>query len=65
MISRRFNEDEIAQADGHYIAALAVAEKLQLRRVGAALIGPCPRCAAVDRFAIHRSKQAFECRGCG
>ena len=36
-----------------------------LRRSGAELAGPCPRCGGRDRFAVHPGKNVFNCRGCG
>jgi DNA primase len=38
---------------------------LGLKRVGAELIGPCPRCGGHDRFAVSPRKGVFLCRGCG
>jgi Protein of unknown function (DUF3631)/CHC2 zinc finger len=38
---------------------------IKLRRAGAELIGPCPRCGGDDRFAINTKKQVWNCRGCG
>jgi hypothetical protein len=46
-------EDEIAR------------RSLQLKRVGAELVGPCPVCGGRDRFAIHTTKQLWNCRNCG
>jgi len=37
---------------------------LKLRKSGAERIGPCPRCAGRDRFAVNVRKQVFNCRGC-
>ena len=37
---------------------------IKLRRSGAELIGPCPRCGGEDRFAINTKKQVWNCRGC-
>jgi phage/plasmid primase-like uncharacterized protein len=36
----------------------------RMRRHGAEYIGPCPRCAGTDRFAISARKQAWLCRQC-
>jgi len=36
----------------------------KLRRIGHELIGPCPACGGVDRFAAHVAKQIWNCRGC-
>jgi hypothetical protein len=38
---------------------------IRLKRVGAELVGPCPKCGGDDRFAINVAKQVFNCRGCG
>jgi hypothetical protein len=37
---------------------------IQLKRVGAEHIGPCPKCGGTDRFAIHLKKQCWNCRQC-
>jgi phage/plasmid primase-like uncharacterized protein len=37
---------------------------LQLKRVGAELIGPCPACGGKDRFAVNFAKQLWHCRKC-
>jgi CHC2 zinc finger len=38
---------------------------VRLKRSGSELVGPCPRCAGVDRFAADVKKQIFNCRHCG
>jgi hypothetical protein len=38
---------------------------IKLKRVGAELVGPCPKSGGNDRFAVHITKQVFICRGCG
>jgi DNA primase len=40
------------------------ARGIKLRRSGAELVGPCPRCGGTDRFAINIRKQVFNCREC-
>jgi DNA primase len=60
----KLTDDEIARAQAHDVGELAIAQGLALRRVGAELIGPCPRCGGADRFGINRAKQTFLCRGC-
>jgi putative DNA primase/helicase len=35
-----------------------------LKRQGAELAGPCPRCGGDDRFSINPSKQLWNCRHC-
>jgi phage/plasmid primase-like uncharacterized protein len=42
-----------------------IAAGLQLRRVGAEFVGPCPVCGGTDRFSIHPGRGLFHCRGCG
>jgi hypothetical protein len=37
---------------------------INLKRVGAEFVGPCPRCGGEDRFAVHTKKNIFNCRGC-
>jgi hypothetical protein len=38
---------------------------IKLKRIGAEIVGPCPKCGGQDRFAVHLKKQIFNCRGCG
>jgi DNA primase len=38
--------------------------RLNLKRDGRWLIGPCPRCGGDDRFAVSIAKGFFKCRGC-
>ena len=38
---------------------------VKLKRAGAELVGPCPRCGGVDRFAVNPAKKLFNCRQCG
>jgi putative DNA primase/helicase len=35
-----------------------------LKRRGAELVGPCPRCGGDDRFSINPGKQLWNCRHC-
>jgi len=37
---------------------------INLKRVGAEYVGPCPKCGGEDRFAVHTKKNIFNCRGC-
>src|SRR3974390_390610 len=37
---------------------------IKLKRVGAELVGPCPKCGGDDRFAVSEKEQIFNCRGC-
>jgi phage/plasmid primase-like uncharacterized protein len=46
-------EDEAARRD------------MRLRRTGAELVGPCPRCGGDDRFWINTKRQTWGCRQCG
>lgn len=42
-----------------------IAERgIKLKRVGGELIGACPKCGGVDRFAINPKKGVFNCRQC-
>src|SRR5947207_3380770 len=38
---------------------------IELKRVGAEYIGPCPKCGGEDRFAVNTAKGVWNCRGCG
>ena len=64
MIAARLSTDEIANASSIDIGTVARMRGLNLKRQGREFIGPCPVCGGVDRFAIHRAKQLFHCRGC-
>lgn len=37
----------------------------RLRKAGAEMVGPCPRCQGKDRFSINLKEQVFNCRGAG
>jgi hypothetical protein len=43
----------------------SIATHLKLKRQGKEWVGSCPACGGTDRFAIHLTKQVFNCRGCG
>jgi hypothetical protein len=60
-----FTEDELDEA--RLVSAVEVAQRrgAQLRREGRELIGGCPRCGGVDRFAVWPAKNIWHCRGCG
>ena len=47
------------------IADVAMERGLVLKRTGRELIGPCPHCNGVDRFAINVTDNIWNCRGCG
>lgn len=36
-----------------------------LKRSGAYLTGPCPKCGGTDRFSIETNQDKWNCRGCG
>jgi hypothetical protein len=38
---------------------------VKLKRLGAELVGPCPKCGGTDRFSINTTKRVFYRRGCG
>jgi CHC2 zinc finger len=54
----------IEQARAVPIASVLGAHRSKLRRTGAELVGPCPKCGGEDRFAIHLQKNVFNCRRC-
>jgi phage/plasmid primase-like uncharacterized protein len=58
-------EPDIAHARAIDITDIAVTARLELKRQGGELVGPCPKCGGKDRFAIHVTKQVYHCRGCG
>jgi hypothetical protein len=53
-----------ARAKAAPIEGEIVRRGIELKRVGAERIGPCPRCGGHDRFAINVNEQVFNCRGC-
>jgi RecA-family ATPase len=58
-------ETWFAQARAVPIEEICARRSIKLKRQGAEFVGPCPKCAGDDRFAINVSKQVFNCRGCG
>jgi hypothetical protein len=60
-----FSEDELHQARS--VSAVEVAQRhgAKLRKEGRELVGACPRCGGVDRFAVWPNKNVWNCRGCG
>ena len=61
----RLSPDMIDRARAVPIADEIARRGIQLRRVGAELVGPCPLCGGTDRFAFHLGRQLWNCRGCG
>lgn len=61
----RLSPDLIDRARAVPIADEIARRGIQLRRVGAELVGPCPLCGGTDRFAFHLGRQLWNCRGCG
>jgi hypothetical protein len=59
-----FSEDELDQARAVPVLEIAERHGARLKRSGHELIGPCPVCGGVDRFAILPSKNLWNCRGC-
>jgi CHC2 zinc finger len=57
-------DQRIEQARVVPIASLLGAHRSKLRRTGAELVGPCPKCGGEDRFGIHLQKNVFNCRRC-
>jgi Protein of unknown function (DUF3631)/CHC2 zinc finger len=57
-------DDWVARARAVPIGDEVRRRGINLKRVGAEYIGPCPKCGGVDRFAINIQKQVFNCRGC-
>jgi hypothetical protein len=60
-----FSEDELDQARAVPVLEIAGRYGARLNRSGHELIGPCPVCGGVDRFAILPAKNIWNCRGCG
>jgi phage/plasmid primase-like uncharacterized protein len=58
-------DSEIDGARTIRIEGEIVRRGIELKRAGAELIGPCPKCGGSDRFAVHIKKQLWNCRGCG
>jgi putative DNA primase/helicase len=58
--------DALAVARGaSIISMLQALPDLGLKKIGAELVGACPRCGGTDRFAINTRLGRFNCRGCG
>lgn len=55
----------IAEAKQTTCADWASRQGWKLRRTGAELIGPCPKCGGTDRFGINTVKDVWTCRVCG
>jgi hypothetical protein len=57
-------DQRIEQARVVPITSVLGAHRSKLRRTGAELVGPCPKCGGEDRFGIHLQKNVFNCRRC-
>lgn len=57
-------DHRIKQARAVPIVSVLRAHRSKLRRTGAELVGPCPKCGGEDRFGIHLQKNVFNCRRC-
>jgi DNA primase len=56
---------QIDKARSTRIEALLAARSVSnLKKVGAELIGPCPKCGGDDRFGINLKEQVWNCRQC-
>jgi Toprim domain len=60
-----FTEDELGRARAVSVLEIAERHGARLKRSGHELIGPCPVCDGVDRFAILPAKNIWNCRGYG
>ena len=60
-----FSDDELSEARSIPVLEIAERHGAKLRREGRELIGPCPICGGVDRFAIWPAKNIWHCRGSG
>jgi phage/plasmid primase-like uncharacterized protein len=54
----------IERARGVPIMDVVAASGIKLGRAGRELVGACPVCGGTDRFSIHPTKNAFNCRVC-
>lgn len=59
-----FTEDELDQARAVPVLEIAERHGARLKRTGHELVGPCPQCGGVDRFAIRLDKNIWNCRVC-
>lgn len=57
--------DWIAEARAVPIVQALGGRGAKLRREGAELVGPCPVCGGIDRFAVNARKGVFLCRRSG
>jgi CHC2 zinc finger len=58
------HEDWVRRARAVPIQTELERRGIKLKRVGNELIGPCPKCGGVDRFAANLKKQVWNCRQC-
>jgi phage/plasmid primase-like uncharacterized protein len=54
----------VARAKAVRIESELARRGIRLKRAGRELVGPCPVCGGTDRFAIHLTKQIWNCRHC-
>lgn len=57
--------DDIERARATPIEIEIARRDIKLRRIGAEMVGPCPRCGGTDRFGVNVRKQIWNCRQCG
>jgi phage/plasmid primase-like uncharacterized protein len=60
-----FTEDELHQARAVPVLEIAERHGARLKRSGHELVGACPVCGGVDRFALLPAKNIWNCRGYG
>jgi hypothetical protein len=63
--SHRIADTAIGQAQAINLADIAGERGFVLKRSGHELVGPCPLCGGVDRFAVNVTKGLYHCRDCG
>lgn len=63
----RMDDTRLADAQAVPIREIVdkLADRLDLKRAGVELIGPCPVCGGRDRFSVNIQRGVFNCRHCG
>jgi hypothetical protein len=56
--------EQIERARATPIEEVVAKRGIRLRRSGKDLVGPCPHCGGIDRFAVNAGKQNWNCRSC-
>jgi hypothetical protein len=66
-MARRRDDNRLAEAQAVPIREIVerLGNRLDLKRAGVELVGPCPACGGNDRFSVNLQRNVFNCRHCG